>query len=184
LGQGFSYVPSPAPVDLVTVGPAGSRMAVYREGEAGPQFDEIVTTQPTPEGGGGIPVVFSADGSHYAYVGRVRDEFKLIVDGEEVATGKYDGSANTIAGVGFNAENHLFYRIRQQDEQRNAPWQFVMDGQPSPPLATPQFQVTLSPVGKGYVLVGELMETRQDRKSTRLNSSHVKISYAVFWLRK
>src|SRR5690606_39496565 len=26
--------------------------------------------------------------------------------------------------------------------------------------------------------------SRQDRKSTRLNSSHVKISYAVFWLEK
>src|SRR5690606_32238787 len=116
LGQGFSYVPSPAPVDLVTVGPAGSRMAVYRNGEAGPRFDEIVATQPTSEGGGGIAVVFSADGSRYAYVGRKRDEFTLIVDGEEVLSGKYDGGYNRIAGVGFNAENHLFYRIRQQDE--------------------------------------------------------------------
>src|SRR5690606_40885034 len=26
--------------------------------------------------------------------------------------------------------------------------------------------------------------SRRDRKSTRLNSSHVKISYAVFWLKK
>lgn len=160
LGQGFSYVPSPAPVDLVTVGPAGSRMAVYNDGEPGPRFDEIVATQPTPEGGGGIAVIFSADGSRSAYVGRVRNEFRLIVDGEEVATGKYDGAANTISGVGFNADNHLFYRIRQQDEQRNAPWQFVMDGQPSPRLATNQFQVMLSPVGKGYVLIGMLDETR------------------------
>lgn len=160
LGQGFSYVPSPGPVDLVTVGPAGSRMAVYRNGEAGPRFDDIVATQPTPEGGGGIAVVFSADGSRYAYVGRIRDEFKLIVDGEEVATGKYDGGGNTVAGVGFNADNHLFYRIRQQDEQRNAPWRFVMDGQPSPPMAN-QFHIILSPVGKGYVLIGTLDETRE-----------------------
>src|SRR5690606_38016615 len=29
-------------------------------------------------------------------------------------------------------------------------------------------------------LVGEVMRLREDRKSTRLNSSHVKISYAVF----
>src|SRR5690606_41955382 len=28
------------------------------------------------------------------------------------------------------------------------------------------------------------LESRQDRKSTRLNSSHVKISYAVFCLKK
>src|SRR5690606_41660039 len=29
-----------------------------------------------------------------------------------------------------------------------------------------------------------LLQTRKDRKSTRLNSSHVKISYAVFCLKK
>src|SRR3989442_12073398 len=31
---------------------------------------------------------------------------------------------------------------------------------------------------------GELQFTRPDRKSTRLNSSHVRISYAVFCLKK
>src|SRR5690606_39640756 len=35
------------------------------------------------------------------------------------------------------------------------------------------------------LLVGQPLEViRQDRKSTRLNSSHVKISYAVFCLKK
>ncbi len=160
LGQGFSYVPSPGPVDLVTVGPAGSRMAVYRNGEPGPRFDEIIATQPTPEGGGGIAVIFSADGSRLAYVGRTRDTFTLMVDGEEVLTGKYDGGGNTIAGVGFNADNHLFYRIRQQDEDRSAPWRFVIDGASSPPMAS-DFQVMLSPVGTGYIMVGTLMDPRE-----------------------
>ena len=32
--------------------------------------------------------------------------------------------------------------------------------------------------------VKEMLEEFQDRKSTRLNSSHVKISYAVFCLKK
>src|SRR5690606_40882605 len=32
--------------------------------------------------------------------------------------------------------------------------------------------------------VGQLTHHREDRKSTRLNSSHVKISYAVFCLKK
>src|SRR5690606_40689457 len=32
--------------------------------------------------------------------------------------------------------------------------------------------------------VARLVETLEDRKSTRLNSSHVKISYAVFCLKK
>src|SRR6266496_3587760 len=41
------------------------------------------------------------------------------------------------------------------------------------------------PVGQGQLTVAELHEhgpARQDRKSTRLNSSHVEISYAVFCL--
>src|SRR5436309_3605622 len=38
----------------------------------------------------------------------------------------------------------------------------------------------------GIVSIGDLAEERdpRDRKSTRLNSSHVKISYAVFCLKK
>src|SRR3712207_8225724 len=32
--------------------------------------------------------------------------------------------------------------------------------------------------------MGELQRSRQDRKSTRLNSSHANISYAVFCLKK
>src|SRR5690606_41288901 len=35
-----------------------------------------------------------------------------------------------------------------------------------------------------YDIVGAVCETGEDRKSTRLNSSHVKISYAVFCLKK
>src|SRR5258707_8773818 len=34
------------------------------------------------------------------------------------------------------------------------------------------------------IAMGELFNTQQDRKSTRLNSSHANISYAVFCLKK
>src|SRR5438270_10620442 len=37
--------------------------------------------------------------------------------------------------------------------------------------------------GKGQILVGQL-DSARDRKSTRLNSSHSQISYAVFCLKK
>src|SRR5690606_23185621 len=36
----------------------------------------------------------------------------------------------------------------------------------------------------GYAGMGTLISSMRDRKSTRLNSSHVKISYAVFCLKK
>src|SRR5690606_40751898 len=40
-----------------------------------------------------------------------------------------------------------------------------------------------APLADGVILIG-IHEQQVDRKSTRLNSSHVKISYAVFCLKK
>src|SRR3989475_8263905 len=40
------------------------------------------------------------------------------------------------------------------------------------------------PLHRGSEVVGELRELGGDRKSTRLNSSHSQISYAVFCLKK
>src|SRR5690606_20620776 len=48
----------------------------------------------------------------------------------------------------------------------------------------PQQHALLAPGGRLLALRVELVLDRQDRKSTRLNSSHVKISYAVFCLKK
>src|SRR5690606_33145963 len=42
----------------------------------------------------------------------------------------------------------------------------------------------LNPKGKAGIIVPEGVIFQRDRKSTRLNSSHVKISYAVFCLKK
>src|SRR5690606_41296256 len=43
---------------------------------------------------------------------------------------------------------------------------------------------TAKVVSKNALLLGSPIATKSDRKSTRLNSSHVKISYAVFCLKK
>src|SRR5436309_4414735 len=56
-------------------------------------------------------------------------------------------------------------------------------------LAILQTQMYGSPLATGYGAPGDLFATAHaienlDRKSTRLNSSHVKISYAVFCLKK
>src|SRR5690606_41446625 len=44
--------------------------------------------------------------------------------------------------------------------------------------------VNCSPNGKNIMSVLQTTKLSEDRKSTRLNSSHVKISYAVFCLKK
>src|SRR5690625_141226 len=40
------------------------------------------------------------------------------------------------------------------------------------------------PIGTSTAQIGEILEENGDRKSTRLNSSHVAISYAVFCLKQ
>src|SRR5436305_8125049 len=48
----------------------------------------------------------------------------------------------------------------------------------------PDLRVRLGEPRQGHVRLDELPHVEQDRKSTRLNSSHVRISYAVFCLKK
>src|SRR5438309_4949532 len=56
-------------------------------------------------------------------------------------------------------------------------------GAQRPPAAEGR-QLRAQPVqGKAFAVLGQ-RECRQDRKSTRLNSSHSSISYAVFCLKK
>src|SRR5258705_4477990 len=54
--------------------------------------------------------------------------------------------------------------------------------QVSVPLPGTPVPMTLQPLA--VLLVGGLLGARLDRKSTRLNSSHLGISYAVFCLKK
>src|SRR5436190_17609231 len=54
-------------------------------------------------------------------------------------------------------------------------------------IAAPQRGASRGGTGRpcrGQLLAGERQSTAQDRKSTRLNSSHTVISYAVFCLKK
>src|SRR5699024_11497390 len=48
-----------------------------------------------------------------------------------------------------------------------------------------RFQSLLKNLKRHYILISKSLKNKhQDRKSTRLNSSHVSISYAVFCLKK
>src|SRR5437773_4962299 len=50
---------------------------------------------------------------------------------------------------------------------------------------SPVHKVTIIPRGMALGLTQQVpLDDRQDRKSTRLNSSHITISYAVFCLKK
>src|SRR5258708_20355104 len=70
-------------------------------------------------------------------------------------------------------KNKLTNKIKTTDKQFVQKYIFVTGG-------------VVSSIGKGLTAasLGTLLEARGDRKSTRLNSSHQIISYAVFSLKK
>src|SRR5207249_5469959 len=59
----------------------------------------------------------------------------------------------------------------------------VLDGRIEPGRVLDRV-ITLDQVPEGYRAMNERAAIKVDRKSTRLNSSHVSISYAVFCLKK
>src|SRR3712207_8937347 len=65
-----------------------------------------------------------------------------------------------------------------------------VDGDPRQPRGEPRTAVELRQVREGvdvcllHHVLGLLLVADEDRKSTRLNSSHANISYAVFCLKK
>src|SRR5690606_15926309 len=59
-----------------------------------------------------------------------------------------------------------------------------VDGGAAPPSDPPAQEVSAAEPSPAPPLLSAPAPVRTDRKSTRLNSSHVKISYAVFCLKK
>src|SRR5688572_32014114 len=87
-----------------------------------------------------------------------------------IASGKRDGA------IGFSPENeHRDLALRERGEARRGTLEHVtayrLEHTSPKPLVLHLHLVSLYPVGV-------------DRKSTRLNSSHSQISYAVFCLKK
>src|SRR5437773_1790052 len=84
---------------------------------------------------------------------------------------------------------YTLLRLERGDLEPGAPGQFFMLEAPGRLLPRP-FSLCLAPAGELAFLIDpvgagtESLCTLGDRKSTRLNSSHITISYAVFCLKK
>src|SRR2546430_10578410 len=61
---------------------------------------------------------------------------------------------------------------------------FLKMGQPGPAIDHLTAFLEAAPDGEDHENARRLLKQAQDRKSTRLNSSHSQISYAVFCLKK
>src|ERR1700710_2634672 len=102
---GGIYTTSPSGGHIAYAGMKGTKVFVSVDGVEGPVFDEFFG--PTSQGfynpskasvmrsstGGPnpfatqLPVIFSNDGAHYAYAGRIGNEYVVIHDGKEIARG-------------------------------------------------------------------------------------------------
>ncbi len=64
----------------------GSRQVLVHDGVDGPRFDQVLNL--SSQAGGG-KVAWSDDGAHYAYHGKLGQEYVIVVDGKEVSRGHW-----------------------------------------------------------------------------------------------
>jgi hypothetical protein len=102
--------------------------------------------------GGQVPIIFSDDGAHYAYIARVGDDYVVMLDGKELLKAPLRTSpAPGKLPLTFSAKGkHLFYSDSQPG---NDSYMVVVDGKSGP--ATHQLpNVLFSPDGEHYAYVG------------------------------
>jgi hypothetical protein len=110
---GLTYQVSPRGSHVASVVLRGSRKVVVYDGVEGPKFDDVAVKSRVPTRGRGTAVLFSDDGSRWAYLGRQGDEWVLMVDGAEHARGHpfenfqfMDFSPGAGKHFWYNIDNH------------------------------------------------------------------------------
>jgi hypothetical protein len=149
----LEYAVSDPGAHAAAVGHRGSRMVMLHDGVEGPKYDEILLLGGS--GAGDRPIVFSRDGSRYAYTGRLGNDIVLMIDGKEVL--KFDDAKFKLESGAFNAHavdftpnsKHYFFLLRPKDSTGvptdNA--RFFWDGVAGPPFAA---AAAISPDGDHY----------------------------------
>lgn len=147
---GGVYAVSPRGAHIAYAATKGSRLVVTIDGVEGPVFDELFTptgqsfyspaqisTVTASSGGSAFssitPVIYSADGAHYAYAGRQGNEYVVIHDGKEIARGPrpmltLNYGALTISPQG----KYVFWDEMQMQPGGRGSWRLVINGKPGP----------------------------------------------------
>lgn len=160
------YHLSPAGLHVAGAVMQGSRWVVVYDGTTGPAFDEIKVLQPgglmLGSGVVGARVMFSPDGSRWAYAGRQKDEWVVMVDGKELARVKAHEGATALIGMEFSPQGKHFVFI---SSARPDGWEtrVYVDGQGGPLMARPDVHVVYSPDGERYAYVAAEEKDPQKR---------------------
>jgi len=156
-GQLFGGSRSPQGNHLAIFAAKGSHYQIIMDGVEGPKIDNLIfniagalyraeaawVNMP-------IPVIFSKDGKHWAYMAKQGDEFIVMLDGKEMARGPINThNLGASLNLTFSANGqHLFW----SDDDAQGNYVIVVDGKPGPAMRTLP-QLMLSPDGDHYAYV-------------------------------
>lgn len=139
---GLQYWISPKGLHVAAMVLRGSRTAIVHDGVEGPRFDEILALQQQ------IRVAFSDNGERHAYVGRLGDEWVLMVDGKEVARGKPWADVSNgpiVKALGFTPGDRHVYMVTNSGDPSAPRAQLHIDGRAGP-LVYGDSRFTITPV--------------------------------------
>ena len=140
--QGGTYVLSQSGGHVAYMGLKGTRVAVTVDGVAGPEFDELFT--PTGQSfyapqqaavmtaNTQVPVLFSADGAHYAYAARQGDQYVVVHDGKEIARGPRAALALATYALALSPNGKQVSFVEVQNVQGRGQWRLVVEGRAGP----------------------------------------------------
>lgn len=156
-GQVFGGSISPKGRHIAVFAAKGSHYQIIMDGVEGPRIDNLIFNvngalyrAEASWGNMPIPVIFSKDGAHWAYMAKQGDEYVVMLDGKEFARGPINGRyLGSNLNLTFSANGqHLFWG--DADAQGNSV--VLVDGKPGPAMRTPP-QLVLSPDGSHYAYV-------------------------------
>lgn len=167
---GLQYSISPKGQHLAAVVLRGSRQVMVHDGVDGPRFDEILVV-PGISGAGG-KVVWSEDGSRYAYFGRVGQEYVVLVDGKEAARGPWSvdlasQGLSPVYQLGFAPGDKHWYLVVHTKTSGRDNYQLVIDGKPGP-MTQGDIPIAWSPDGAHHAYVATIFPISAPRQSQLL----------------
>ena len=156
-GQLFGGSLSPKGGHIAVFAARGSHYQIIMDGVDGPRIDNLIFNiagdQYRAESSWvnmAIPVIFSKDGAHWAYMAKQGDEYVVMLDGKELARGPINTrNLGSSLNLTFSANGqHLFW----SDDDAQGNYVIVVDGKPGPAMRTLP-QLVLSPDGSHYAYV-------------------------------